>query len=45
MNLCNCDGIVEYIYYLLWLKDTALKELETVISIPDTIIIKDGKPI
>lgn len=41
MLLTNTNTIVNNIYFLLWLKDTGLKENTFNIRIPDTVIFKN----
>ncbi|EGR32322.1 hypothetical protein IMG5_088100 [Ichthyophthirius multifiliis] len=43
MILNNTDQAIDNLYYLLWLKDSGLKDSSFVVKIPDTIIIKSNQ--
>jgi len=43
MILRNTNLVVENLYYLLWLKDSGLKDASFSVKIPDTVIIQSGK--
>jgi hypothetical protein len=40
--LGNSNGLVDSIYYYLWMKNDILKNSAFPVSIPDTIIFKSG---
>ena len=43
MLIKNSNLLVESLYYLLWLKDSGLKDASFAVKIPDTVIIHQGK--
>ncbi|KAL4508548.1 hypothetical protein ABPG72_003852 [Tetrahymena utriculariae] len=43
MIIRNTNLLVENLYYLLWLKDSGLKDASFNVKIPDTIILQSGK--
>jgi hypothetical protein len=40
----NSNGIVDNIYYYLWMKNDIIDAELDDVSIPDTVVFKDGLP-
>lgn len=43
MIVRNTNLLVQNLYYLLWLKDSGLKDASFEVKIPDTLVIHSGK--